>query len=91
MTRAVAMYQHESGKTTEWLGLHKVCEKVEKEFFSEKGIHIKLNHNTLSSLAKGGRLRMDVNAEKSWLTAGEAEEVIKYTLELAEMGHPLDH
>jgi hypothetical protein len=91
MTRAVAMYEHESNKTTGQLGLCKVCAQVEKEFFSERGIHIKPNHNTLSNLVKGGRLHIDANGEKSWLTAEEADVVINYTLELAEMGHPLDH
>jgi hypothetical protein len=54
-------------------------------------VHIKLNHNTLFNLVKGGRLCIDANGEKSQLTAEEADVMINYTLELAKMGHPLDH
>ncbi|THU97963.1 hypothetical protein K435DRAFT_588424, partial [Dendrothele bispora CBS 962.96] len=68
-----------------------VCQEVEAEYQRETGKHISLNHVTVMNLVKGGRLLADVNAEKSWLTPIETEEVIAYLLECASWGHPLDH
>lgn len=91
MTKAVALYQHQSESDTQKLGLRKVCTAVEKECLRERNIRIKLNHNTLRNLVNGGQLIMDFNAEKSWLTKAEADEVINYAVEVAEMGYGLDH
>ncbi|THU98936.1 hypothetical protein K435DRAFT_603135, partial [Dendrothele bispora CBS 962.96] len=68
-----------------------VCLEIEAEYRRETGKLIHLNHNTLHSLVKGGHLRADVNAKKSWLTPDEKEEVISYALECASWGHLLNH
>ena len=92
MARAVAMYQQEKAKAGKGkLGLRKVCTLIEKEFFKETKKTVTLNHNTLRNLANGGTIHLEFNAEKSWVTKEEAEEVINYTVELASQGWGLDH
>jgi hypothetical protein len=86
------MYQQEKAKAGKGkLGLRKVCTLIEKEFFKETKKTVTLNHNTLRNLANGGTIRSEFNAEKSWVTKEEAEEVINYTVELASQGWGLDH
>ncbi|KAF8067610.1 hypothetical protein FPV67DRAFT_1366119, partial [Lyophyllum atratum] len=56
----------------------------------ETGVRISLNHNTLRSLASGGRSIRESNASRSWLSKEEAEEVIKFAVEVGAWGHGLD-
>lgn len=93
MARAVVLYQQEQSKPDAQPkgGLRKICREVEKEYFLEKGQKIALNHNTLRNLANGGRMRSQTNAEKGWLTKEEVDQVIQYTVEIAEWGHPFSH
>ena len=90
MAKAVARYQQEQNNqsTVKKMGLQKVCTEVEKEHYKKTGNHVLLNHNTFRNLVNGGRLRAVANSEKSWLVDGEAEELIRYVIENAEMGHP---
>ena len=52
---------------------------------------VSLNHNTLRNLVNGGRLKAAANSEKGWLVDGEADELIHYVIENAEMGHPFSY
>ncbi|KAF8963851.1 hypothetical protein BDZ97DRAFT_1661083 [Flammula alnicola] len=87
------MYQEEQKKAAgdKRLGLRKVCDAVEKEYFKEKKIKVSLNHNTLRNLVNGGRTMLEMNRSKSWLSKEEAEEVISFAVEIAAWGHGLDH
>ena len=93
MACAVAMYEDERAKPVEVkkLSLRAVCEAVQKEYFKSDGVMVSLNHNTLWNLVNGGRTLLEMNASKSWLTKQEADEVIKFTVEIAAWGHGLDH
>lgn len=93
MALAIDMYQKEQAKPagSKKLGLRKVCETVSREYFKSHHVKVSLNHNTLRNLVNGGRTVAEMNAEKSWLTKEEAEEVIKFTIEVAAWGHGLDH
>jgi hypothetical protein len=64
---------------------------VEKEYYQEKHQRVSLNHNTLCNLVNGGRMRSEFNAEKSWFQKEEVNEVIAYTIEIAEWGHAFSH
>ncbi|THU88830.1 hypothetical protein K435DRAFT_604063, partial [Dendrothele bispora CBS 962.96] len=68
-----------------------VCAEVEAEYTRKTNKVVSLNHVTVWNLVHGGQLQANYNAEKSWLTQEETEEVIDYVLELASWGHPLDH
>ncbi|KAF9014409.1 hypothetical protein BDZ89DRAFT_906822, partial [Hymenopellis radicata] len=68
-----------------------VCKEVEIEHRKETGETITLNHNTLRSLAKGGRKLSDFNASKGWLLPGEENMVVDYAIETAKRGFPLTH
>ncbi|KIL56474.1 hypothetical protein M378DRAFT_1034675 [Amanita muscaria Koide BX008] len=93
MARAVLCYQQ--GQDNPGQGrkpsLRTVCRDLEKEYYLKKHQRITLNHNTLRNLVNGGRMRSEVNAEKSWLQKEEVKEVIDYTIEMAEWGHPFSH
>lgn len=93
MAKAVARYQQEQDKqrTVKKMGLRKVCAEVEKEYYKKTRKNLSLNHNTLRNLVNGGRLRAVANMEKSWLIDCETEELIRYVIENAEMGHPFSH
>jgi len=94
MVRAVLRYQGEQAKLgpVRKRGLRMICKDIEKEFFKEKGRAISLNHNTLRTLANGERrMRVECNAEKGWLLKEEAEEVIRYTIEITEWVHGFSH
>jgi hypothetical protein len=93
MAKAVARYQQEQDtpSAVKKMGLRKVCTEVENEHYKKTGKRVSLNHNTLRNLVNGGRLRAAANSEKGWLVDGEADELIRYVIENAEMGHPFSH
>jgi hypothetical protein len=93
MARAVAMYRQEQEKPNreKKLGLRKICSIIEKEYFDQKKKAVSLNHNTLRNLVNGGMIRSKFNEQKCWLLQEEADEVINYTIELANQGYGLDH
>ncbi|KAJ7352996.1 hypothetical protein DFH08DRAFT_662183, partial [Mycena albidolilacea] len=68
-----------------------ICEEVEAQFQDAMGRHIELAHATLGRLVKGGRTKAESNAAKGWLLEQEEKIVIRYALELASRGFPLDH
>ena len=90
MALAIEKYHEEKAKL-KGLGLRKICEEAKKEYFKQKGITVKLNHNTLWNHVNGRTVSRAVfNREKSWLTLDETSEVIAYIIETAEMGFGLD-
>lgn len=91
MIQAVQLYQQELLKKgpERPLGFRKVCTKMEEEYFRETKREVSLNHNTLRNLVNGGRTKAESNAEKSWVTDEETEEIIKFLLEVADWGYPL--
>jgi hypothetical protein len=86
MARAVLCYQQGQDNLGQGRkpSLQTVCRDVEKEYYQEKHQRVSLNHNTLCNLVNGGRMRSEFNAEKSWLQKEEVNEVIAYTIEIAE-------
>jgi hypothetical protein len=89
---AVKVYK--AGQETEGkdrIGLRAVCERVEQECWENTKERIHLDRSTLQRRVKGGQSISSFNAEKSWLTAQEAEEVVVYAINLADRGFPLSH
>jgi hypothetical protein len=72
-------------------GLHRICDNVTKGWKKETGREVKLNHNTLNNLAKGGIRISMFNTNKSWLLPVEIDTVIEYAIEIAARGFPLTH
>lgn len=92
MARAIATYQSEQLKDPkERKGLRTVCKEIEIDHRKETGHNVTLNHNTLRTLANGGRKMGDFNATKGWLTKSEEDVVVQYAAELGERGFPLTH
>ena len=93
MARAVALYHHELAKppSEKRAGLRTICKIMEKEYYKETKQSISLNHNTLRNLANGGYTKAKFNSEKSWVTPDETEQVIKFVIEMADLGCPLSH
>lgn len=69
-------------------GLRKICEDISAEHLERTGEYFYLPFTTLAAHVKGGKTLSDFNAEKSWLTNGEATVVIDYALEMATRGWP---
>jgi hypothetical protein len=57
----------------------------------EKGLHVKLDHKTLSKLSAGGTTKSQSNAEKSSLLNIEANLVVDYAIATTTRGFPLSH
>ncbi|EPQ54119.1 hypothetical protein GLOTRDRAFT_94485 [Gloeophyllum trabeum ATCC 11539] len=93
MDWAMAAYHAEQAKSgpRQKKGLRAICTEVQQAYLLETGNEVKLNFKTLSNLTKGGQKLADFNAEKSWLTASEADLVIEYAQEVAARGFPLSH
>ena len=91
MAQAVAYYLDEKSKNLERKppSLRHVCQIFSDDYYSRTRLRIKLDHNTLSRLAKGGIMKSKSNARKSWLTYEEQEVVLKYVIEMARCGFPL--
>lgn len=69
-------------------GLRKICEDISAEHLESTGKYIYLPFTTLADHVKGGKTLSDFNAEKSWLTNGEATVLIDYALEIGARGWP---
>ncbi|KAJ7322816.1 hypothetical protein DFH08DRAFT_616377, partial [Mycena albidolilacea] len=95
MARAVAQYHVEQARVLapkeHRKGLRQICEEVEAQYQDTTGRHIELAHATLGRLVKGGRTKAESNVAKGWLLEQEEKIVIRYALELASRGFPLDH
>ena len=89
-TIAAALYQDELEKPVGIRkGLCKICEEVSDEHFAHTKNRITLSKSTLSDRANGLRSRLESNASRSWVTPEEAEQLINYSLEMAQRGFPL--
>jgi hypothetical protein len=62
---------------------HQICQDASDVYFSATGRRIKLHHNTLARYGKGGVTLTQSNGKKSWLTAGEDQTIVKFTIEMA--------
>lgn len=95
MALALKIYheEHQQMDSKGRLGLRKICKNAQQEYLAQTGIVVPVpNHNTLNNLAKGRTLpKAQVNAERGWLSEEEAETVIAYVIECAEVGFGLDH
>ncbi|KAF8054786.1 hypothetical protein FPV67DRAFT_1438503 [Lyophyllum atratum] len=80
--------QTPTGKNGKPLGFRTICERITASHLQKTGQHVTLSHSTLSKHVHGGRKMFDVNAEKSWLTDGEATVLIDYALEMAARNFP---
>jgi hypothetical protein len=60
-----------------------ICQDAEDAHFVAIGRHIPLYHNTLAHHGKGGVTLTQSNQKKSWLTAGEDKNIVKFTIEIA--------
>jgi hypothetical protein len=91
MAQAVAYYLDEKSKNSQGKppSLRHVCQTFSNDYYSRTRIRIKLDHNTLSRLVKGGITQSESNARKSWLTYEEQEVILKYAIEKAHHGFPL--
>jgi hypothetical protein len=69
--------------------LRQICKDTSDAHFAETGRRIPLAHNTLARHAKGGITLTQSNREKSWLTVAEEENIINFTIEVAQRGFPL--
>lgn len=67
----IAIAEYHADRHSEHLkpprGLRRICDDVTKKWKKETGRDLKLNHNTLNNLAKGGIRISTFNANKSWL------------------------
>ncbi|KAJ7339276.1 hypothetical protein DFH08DRAFT_626019, partial [Mycena albidolilacea] len=68
-----------------------ICEEVEVQLQDTMRRHIELTHATLGRLVKGGQTKTKSNTAKGWLLEQEEKFVIRYPLQLASHGFPLDH
>ncbi|KAF6741969.1 hypothetical protein DFP72DRAFT_831871 [Ephemerocybe angulata] len=59
--------------------------------YSETGKKITLSHGTLCKHVNGGTTIQEFNTEKSHLSPGETDVVIKVLLELASWGYPFSY
>ena len=85
MDIAIAKYHADwySGHLKQPRGLRGICDDVMKEWKKETGREVKLNHNTLNNLAKGGIQISTFNTNKSWPLPAEVDTVIEYAIEMA--------
>ncbi|KAF8158590.1 hypothetical protein B0H34DRAFT_631903, partial [Crassisporium funariophilum] len=84
---AVEMWKQEqqtpTGKGGKPLGLCTICNTISSSHLQKTGKYVPLSYSPLAKHVNGGRRLADFNAEKSWLTDGEATVLIDYTLEMA--------
>ena len=66
-----------------------ICQEASDAHFIETGRRILLAHNTLAHHAKGGVTLTQSNRQKAWLTIEEEENVVTFTIEMAQHGFPL--
>ena len=66
-----------------------ICQEASDAHFIATGRRIPLAHNTLARHGKGGITLTQSNKQKSWLTAEEEENIVKFTIEMAQRGFPL--
>ncbi|KAI5118537.1 hypothetical protein M0805_009689, partial [Coniferiporia weirii] len=90
-TKATDIYLAKQQKPPgqEWKGLRTVCTEVSDEHFAQTHHRIQLSSTTLGRLVKGGKLRSESNAERSWITPEETETIITFAVEMAQRGFPL--
>ncbi|KAF9237893.1 hypothetical protein BU15DRAFT_20154, partial [Melanogaster broomeanus] len=93
MSQAIKAYQAELAKPPgiRRHGARTICRDFEKINLEATGQLVKLSYCTLIRLASGGKSKAEANAEKSWLTTEEIEQVIAYAEEIANRGFPLSH
>jgi hypothetical protein len=93
MRCAVLCYKQEQTKTddSKKLGLRAVCKKVSDDYFVQTKRRVELDYSTLGRWVKGGKSLAESNAEKSWLFAEEADNIISYAVENANRGFPFSH
>jgi len=60
--------------------LCQVCQTFSDDYYLRTHIQIKLDHNTLARLTKGGVTKSESNAKKSWLTYEEQEVIVDYVI-----------
>jgi hypothetical protein len=68
---------------------HQICQDALDAHFAATGRCIPLHHNTLACHGKGGVTLTQSNQKKSWLTAGEDENIVKFTIEMVQCSFPL--
>jgi hypothetical protein len=71
--------------------LHQICKDTLDAHFAATGRCVTLAHNTLARHTKGGTTLTQSNHKKSWLAAAEEENIINFTIEVAQQGFPLSH
>ena len=67
-----------------------ICTEFEHKYEREYGKSIKLAHNTLLNLAKGGKTLSQFNVEKRRLIEGEEDQLITCTLDYALCEFPMN-
>jgi hypothetical protein len=63
-----------------------ICKEASDTHYAETKRRILLAHNTLARHGKGGLTLTQSNAQKSWLTADEEENIVKFAIEIAQRG-----
>ncbi|KAF5377981.1 hypothetical protein D9615_006719 [Tricholomella constricta] len=90
--KAVELWKQEqqtpTGKGNKPLGLRTICDTIISSHLQQTGKYVPLSYSTLAKHVNGGRRLADFNAEKSWLTDGEATVLIDYALEMAGRNFP---
>lgn len=72
-------------------GARVICNEFEQKYKRENpSENIKLAHNTLLNLVKGGKTLSQFNVEKGWLTGVEEEQLITCALDYAPHGFPMN-
>ncbi|EIW54949.1 uncharacterized protein TRAVEDRAFT_82237, partial [Trametes versicolor FP-101664 SS1] len=68
-----------------------ICQAISAECFEKTKKRIDLPKSTVIARANGRRSIRAFNAEKRWLTDGEEEVVVEFTIDTALRGFPLSH
>lgn len=72
-------------------GLRAVCRRIERFHHEETGRFISIDHSTVSRRWNGGRSIHEFNESKCLTTPEESRLLVKYAVELAIRGFPLDY
>jgi hypothetical protein len=95
MAHAVLLYQQEHTKAdadgTKPLSAKGCCQKTSDSYFMESGRRLELSDSTLLCWVKGGKLKVESNADKGQLLPSKVKQVVDYAVEVANCGFPLDH